>query len=1225
MAVVKTQCPECDAKIRLTAERAGTQKVECLKCGHAFTARAEPDAGAAQPNAPAKKSGGSKETVRAGAPAKKTKAVARRDDDDDDRDEDAAPKKKKKKGAAADGQKQKLLIAGVVAGVLVLGGVAAVVVAVSGNKNRTAKSDTPAPATAAPTAPAPTNSGTAGTTPVKPAPKGGNAGTPAGSGDVSTPAKKEPEDKEPEDIVLPKRPVVKIDQSFVPPPGKPIVRLPVIPPVAPDEDPFVRAKDFKPDAALPELPKLPDRQQRPILSLNSGGHTAFLSRVFFTPDGNRVVTIAEDKAVRIWDLKTNTTLRTLRFPAGPGREGSLLAAAVSRSGKRLAVAGEPILVKGEVPQGKVPVFVVNPDTGAPISRIDKASHVVLSMHFSNDGNRLAVGCADGTLHVFHPVTGTQLGSLQAPGAVLEIKFNPQPTTSFIAAIVGGQVLMANLKSNQILPLQFNGGRPFVLAWSNDGKYLAVGCTNGVIGLFDAGGKPVKNLPAVTVARKVRVQAADGTDTDTEKEIQLPVQFWGMQFLPDDRDIAVVGTGNYAAIIDSNTGGLQRAFTGHNATVFAMDVAPDGKRIVSGGGTKHEALVWGAGDGKLLNRLEGEGAAISALGWAKDGKSLAWGTQPRSHGDPKDLPLEQTFRLDEFGLGGKPDESKYSRTVTSDDGVTLNVGFQRFLVTTPGRPPALISLGNGTIYSATLLPKGNAVVCGGVTDITLVNPTNGRPSSNPFIGHAGNVTCIAPHPEGRYFATGATDQTIRIWRRDVEEPLLSIFVAGRDWIAWTPQGYYACSAQGERLITWQLNSAAGSAVGAAAKAPQTHPAERFRPSLYQPALLKYLIPAGDLPRAMAMAQKFDKALVATTNIADVIPPEVTLDGFGETELKVEKEVLTVRATAKSGKHGVKSMRLLVDGRPYKGKEGIRTFDKPDPGADATATWDVPLDPGTHTVAVIADTGVSRGMSKVGLAVRSGDPPRPNLYVLAMGVSKYPAGVNSLTYCATDAQMLAAAFQKYSKPLFDEIEVKILPNELCTKKGMREGLDWLKSKMKSKDVGIVTFSGHGSRDLGGGFYLVPADVDPSDDSNRSCMSGEEFKSRLDAMPGRLVAILDACHSGTVGDDGKKPPRADALVRELTAEDSGVIVMCASLGREYAIESGVCKAGFYTLALVEGMEGSGDVDGDGVIYLHELDLYASKRVQQLSHGAQNPTFSRPASVRPFPIAKPDKPPEP
>jgi hypothetical protein len=44
---------------------------------------------------------------------------------------------------------------------------------------------------------------------------------------------------------------------------------------------------------------------------------------------------------------------------------------------------------------------------------------------------------------------------------------------------------------------------------------------------------------------------------------------------------------------------------------------------------------------------------------------------------------------------------------------------------------------------------------------------------------------------------------------------------------------------------------------------------------------------------------------------------------------------------------------------------------------------------------------------------------------------------------------------------------------------------------------------------------------------------------------------------------------------------------------------------------------------VYIHELDLYASARVKQLSRalvgGMQTPTIGRPPGIRPFPIAKP------
>jgi len=54
---------------------------------------------------------------------------------------------------------------------------------------------------------------------------------------------------------------------------------------------------------------------------------------------------------------------------------------------------------------------------------------------------------------------------------------------------------------------------------------------------------------------------------------------------------------------------------------------------------------------------------------------------------------------------------------------------------------------------------------------------------------------------------------------------------------------------------------------------------------------------------------------------------------------------------------------------------------------------------------------------------------------------------------------------------------------------------------------------------------------------------------------------------------------------------------------------------------MSGHGDIDEDGIIYTHELDLYANARVKQLSRGQQTPTTGRPPGIRPFPIASVEK----
>ncbi len=1084
------------------------------------------------------------------------------------------------------------------AGVLILGGAVALFVAASGGKDKTAKNNEPPAEVKQPNPPGPNPPGpNPNPNPPGPGPSPGPGPGPNPGPGPSPGTGPKPKDKDPEETelatFLPPPPKIKISGSLVPS-GKPIVKPPPIPPLAQDEDPFVRARDFKPDGPLPNLPALPPRKDRPILTLEAGGHTDIIGKVFFTPKGDRVITIARDKAVRIWDPATNETLKTIRFPAGPGKEGALQAAAISRTGKQLAVAGQPLA--GVLP-GKVPIYLVDPETGAQVKRLEVGKDAIRCLHYSNDGKWLAIGCDNGAVQVVDIASGRSDSRQLTTREVLEVKFNPKSNVKILASLLADRTVQiwnfANASQHKDFGIR--GSFPTTLAWSNDGRTLAVGTMSGEIMLGTADGQLIKTLPAISHKGK-------------------GVAIHQMQFLPGDSEIAVCGVGGqasgWAGLVNADSGAVRLGFTQHTNVVFSLDVTADGKRVVTSGGSQHETYVWSTEKGAPVNRFVGTGNGVWSIAWSKDGKSLAWGCS-NIRNENREGKLEFTFRLDEFGVGDAPDPSKYTQLVTSDDHVKLMTDSRGFAVQTTGREPEYMLLNDGEkIFAATVLPKGNAVAVAGSETLALVNPATARETQR-FVGHTGNVLCVTPSPDGRLFATGSSDQTIRIWKRGQEDPLLSIFVSGRDWIAWTPQGFYACSGQGERLIAWQMPAVAG-------KVPVVHPAERFRASMYRPALLKYLVPAGDLPRAMAMAQKYDKALVETTSVADVIPPEVTLDGLGETEVKVDKDTLSVKATAKSAKHPITAMRLLVNGRPYQGSAGVKKFAAPQ--KDAEATWEVQLPSGTHTVAVIADTSVSKGMSRVGVATRPGEPPKPNLYVLAMGVSEYPRGVNPLSYCATDAELLAKTFKEKSASVFNTIEVKVLTDKQATKKGILAGLDWLKSKMTAQDVGIVTFSGHGTKDMFGQFYLCPADMDPKDEDCVSCLSGKLFKDRLDEMPGRLVAILDACHSGTVAEKGPIP--ADTLVRDLTAEDSGVIVMCASAGREYAIENKLTKAGFYTFGLVEGLSGHGDVDGDGVIYLHELDMYATARVRQLSHGIQNPTLGRPSTVRPFPIAKVDKP---
>ena len=185
--------------------------------------------------------------------------------------------------------------------------------------------------------------------------------------------------------------------------------------------------------------------------------------------------------------------------------------------------------------------------------------------------------------------------------------------------------------------------------------------------------------------------------------------------------------------------------------------------------------------------------------------------------------------------------------------------------------------------------------------------------------------------------------------------------------------------------------------------------------------------------------------------------------------------------------------------------MKKFDKQ---AKAETTWQVTFDP----VAVLAESPVIKGISPTTTVTRTGATELPNLYVLAMGVSAYPDPMK-LNDAASDALLLTRTLQEKSRKVFDKIEMKVLTDKEVTKKGMQEGLDWLKSKMTPKDVGIVSFSGHIGRDEGTGkFYLIPIDVGRNVD--KTCLSGDEFKRRLEDMPrGSSWVRLVACFAAPV----------------------------------------------------------------------------------------------------------------
>ena len=636
-------------------------------------------------------------------------------------------------------------------------------------------------------------------------------------------------------------------------------------------------------------------------------------------------------------------------------------------------------------------------------------------------------------------------------------------------------------------------------------------------------------------------------------------------------------------------------------------SPDGTLVATvESGPEHLVYLWKAADGNVVQRLAGWGGwpAVRKASWSADGTTVDWG--------------KRAFNLADLQfVRGK---GKTGSNLVLKQGELSLVHVSKSDVIKVMKGDAIIATLRGphdTNLFATFLGKDRAVVGTKQGNLLLFNAATGA-LLRRCQAHQRFLHSMEPSPDSRFVLSSGYDDIMVIWNPEQDRPLLYLLFGddakGKNvWIAWTPEGYYAASPDGERLIGWHASNGPD-------KLATYYPAAKFRQSLYRPDLIGRLIKEGTLEKALEAADKARGQKTEKHNVGEVLPPRARLIS-PVAGLRLTSGELEVKAVAESvGTHAVTALQLLLDGRPYQGEQGIVTFPQPKPGK-VEAAWKVQLPPGADKLSVLARCAVSSATSdeiEVAYEPATTLDPRsqlPGLYVLAIGINAYP-GDWKLHCAANDAVDIERIFKDKATPVFREVKTKLLTDKDATRQGVLDGFAWLKKEMKPQDIAVIFYAGHGERDAKGRFFLLPCDVNFGA-VDKTGVSGEDIKKRLAELPGRVLMLLDACHSGAIGGKGGL---TDELTRELSDDDCGVVVMCAAMGREEAGEERKLRHGYFALAVIEGLSGKADVSKrDGRVYLHHLEQYVIDRVQELSNDEQHPVVGKPTTVRSFALAKP------
>lgn len=280
--------------------------------------------------------------------------------------------------------------------------------------------------------------------------------------------------------------------------------------------------------------------------------------------------------------------------------------------------------------------------------------------------------------------------------------------------------------------------------------------------------------------------------------------------------------------DAGKGDTPRLLKGHTDWVWSVDLSPDGKTLVTGGGADdHTARVWNfakgtvtarvdvrgvaygvvllpggkraavasadksiyvfdAESGRVLGRLQGHTGPVFGLATTRSGKVLV------------SVSEDGTARLWDMKQGAEVANIKVSarevRAVAiSPDGRWLLTGdfepLGRLWDTATGREVARYEGHTKAVISVAFTPDGRRVVTGSEDkSVRLWDAESGRELGN-FEGVTDRVYAVAVSPDGRRVAAGLADKKILLWDASRGRTLATIAVQGAGVLSlkFTPDG------------------------------------------------------------------------------------------------------------------------------------------------------------------------------------------------------------------------------------------------------------------------------------------------------------------------------------------------------------------------------------------------------------------------------------------------------
>jgi RNA polymerase sigma factor (sigma-70 family) len=504
------------------------------------------------------------------------------------------------------------------------------------------------------------------------------------------------------------------------------------------------------------------------------GHSNGVACVAFSRNGQLLISVGRDHAVRLWD---GHDLKKRKAFLGPLPTSSL--AAFFAKGRAVAIGSRDL-----------GALLWDVETGQAIRTM--GVHRALAVAVSPDDKLVATGSSDGRVMLWNAETGAVALTLPTDArAAHSVAFSGDGTL-VAAGLADGTVGLWSVKSGKRLAtLVKHDAEAFAVAFSPDGRRLASGSADKTAKICSL--PPNDNAATLhTLSPQIRpIQAA--------------------AYSPDATVLAVATTAAEVQIRDAKSGDVLRLLVGHQGEVNCLAFSSDGKTLATGG-TDRTVRLWDWTSGEPRRTLVGHVGAVFALAFTADGQQLA------SAGEDRVIRLWDVRKGE--GLEGFAGHTAAVRALafSPDQHQLASGGDDRVIeIWNHDRAKDPITLPGHSGPVRALVFCGD-VILASAGDDPLVRLWDVRVQKEKLVlkGQANGFLALALTPTGRRVVGAGQNKTIHVWDRYSGNRLLTVLKGHKDAItalAMHPLGHDLVSGSHDTMLLRWLAAKEGDNVGA----------------------------------------------------------------------------------------------------------------------------------------------------------------------------------------------------------------------------------------------------------------------------------------------------------------------------------------------------------------------------------------------------------------------------